>query len=102
MIRKSATMNLTKMDVKAICSCFALALVIGPSESSCILDLVLDFLLYKGALIISFKYKDLLFFLFPCQVRRKHNKENKRIQADLKNKLATKLPNYARRLFQQL
>jgi hypothetical protein len=50
--------------VKAICSCFALALVIGPSESSCILDLVLDFLLYKGALIISFKYKDLLFFFY--------------------------------------
>jgi hypothetical protein len=32
----------------------------------------------------------------------KTQQKKKRIQADLKNKLAAKLPNYARRLFQQL
>jgi len=34
------------------------------------------------------------------EMRRKHNK--KKIQADLENKVAVKLLNYARRLFQQL
>ena len=36
------------------------------------------------------------------EVRRNHNKENKRIQVDLINKVMTKLPNSARRLFQQI
>jgi hypothetical protein len=36
------------------------------------------------------------------EMRRKHNKKIKKIQADLENKMAVKLFNYARRLFQQL
>ena len=34
--------------------------------------------------------------------RRKHSKENKRIQADLGHKMVARLSNYTRRLFQQL
>jgi hypothetical protein len=36
------------------------------------------------------------------EMRRKHNKKIKKIQADLENKVAVKLLNYARRLFRQL